>query len=312
MQFSIRPSAGSGLLAKLLGNGSLLAGVAVLLLSVRPVLVKLCYAYSVDAVTLLTLRMGLALPAFVAVALWLRRRAAPEPIRRSDWYLIALLGFVGYYLASYLDFLGLQYIPAGLGRLILFVYPTVVVIMSWGFLRRPAGARQIVALGVTYAGLALVLGETARIHDQAHLLLGSVLVFASAVSYSIYLVIGSQVVQRVGALRFTAYATIVASGLCIIQFALMRPWSALAVPSAVWAYSALMAIGCTVIPLFLTAEALRRVGANQVAIIGALGPVTTIAFGAVGLDERLGWIQLLGSAIVLAGVLLVTTGNRQR
>ncbi len=283
-----------------------------MLLSVRPVLVKICYQVGVDPVTLLTLRMGLAMPAFVAVAVWLRRRGGAAPVSGADWKLIVLLGFLGYYLSSFLDFLGLQYIPAGLGRLILFAYPTLVVMLSWLLYRRRTGLREAGALTLTYAGLALVLGGTiTQGASPEHLALGASLVFVSSISYSLYLVIGSRLIQRVGSMRFTAYASIVASLFCLVQFALTRTVAALDLPPTVWWTALAMAIGCTVIPLFLTAEALRRVGASQVAIIGALGPVTTLAFGFIGLDEPLGLIQAAGALVVLAGVMLVTTGAQR-
>ena len=231
--------------------------------------------------------------------------ASCTPISRRDWWGSLFLGFLGYYFASFVDFLGLQYIGAGLGRLIQFLYPTVVVVLSWAFLRKCAGAREILALAVTYAGIALVFGPALG-GQHENFPLGAALVFAGAVSYAIYLVLGGQIIQRVGAMRFTAYALLIASALCIAQFLVLRPLAALALPWQVYACAIAMALLSTVLPTFMTAEALKRIGANQVAILGALGPVSTIFFGFVGLDERMTALQLAGTALVLGGVVLVS------
>jgi drug/metabolite transporter (DMT)-like permease len=216
-----------------------------------------------------------------------------------------LLGFLGYYLASFLDFLGLQYISAGLGRLVLFLYPTITVLLSALLLGKFVSRRDVVALVISYSGLALVLSQGFA-GENRNLLLGATLVFGSALSYAVYLVKSSQVVTRIGSMRFTAYATSVASVLCILQFLLLRPLSALDLPLQVYALAIAMAVGCTVLPVFVTSEALRRIGANQVAIIGAAGPVTTIFLGWVGLEEGMSLLQIAGAALVLAGVSLVT------
>jgi drug/metabolite transporter (DMT)-like permease len=285
--------------------GVAMAIAGVVCFSLRPVLIKLAYGYVVDPITLLALRMIFSLPFFLAAAAWVGRDAARAPIARRDAWAILVLGFVGYYFASFVDFLGLQYISAGLGRLILFVYPTLVVILSAAFLHKRPSARELVALGVTYAGIALVMANAAKGANR-DLALGAALCFASAAGYAVYLVASSQVVQRVGSMRFTAYAMSVASGFCIAQFLLLRPLSALSMPGQVYALAVAMALLATVLPVFITSEALRRIGANQVALFGALGPVTTLFFGWMGLDEVMTPVQLAGAALVLAGVALVT------
>jgi drug/metabolite transporter (DMT)-like permease len=249
--------------------------------------------------------MLFSLPFFLAAAAWAGRGERREPSVRRDAGAIVFLGFIGYYFASFVDFLGLQYISAGLGRLILFLYPTIVVLLSLAFLRKRPAGRELVALALTYSGLAVVMGRAVD-GTNANLPLGAALVFASAAGYAVYLVAGSQVVRRVGSLRFTAYAMTVASAFCIGQFLLLRPLSALDLPRPVYGLAVAMALVSTVLPVFITSEALKRIGANQVALVGALGPVTTIFFGWVGLDERMTPIQLAGAALVLSGVLLVS------
>src|SRR5579871_937 len=216
--------------------GVAFAACGVVLFSIRPILIKLSYAYVRDPVTLLALRMVFAVPFFIAVAWWIHRASPRTTLTPRDVLAIGLLGFLGYYLASFLDFLGLQYVSAGLGRLILFLYPTMVVLMGWLFLRQRAGRRELVALVATYVGLAIVLaGNVAARRDT--LLLGTALLLGSAFCYAVYLVVGAQVVRRVGSLRFTAYATIVASVLCVLQFVLVRPLTALDLPLPVYGYA---------------------------------------------------------------------------
>lgn len=271
----------------------------------RPVLIKLGYgAAPVSATTLLFLRMALSLPFFAAVAWWLRNE---PPLARRDWAGIVGLGFLGYYLASLLDFIGLQYIPAGHGRLIMFLYPTLVVILSALFLgKRPTG-RELAALAVTYTGIALVLSHQLGAPSENRLFfVGASLVFASAMCYAVYLVTGSQLIKRVGSMRFTAYTMIVSTVPAVIQFGVLEGPAALVLPGIVWIYAILLATACTVLPVFLVAESLKRIGASQFALIGALGPVTTVLADFMLLEGKLSALQLLGGALVIGGVLLVT------
>ena len=271
----------------------------------RPVIIKLGYAAApVSATTLLFLRMTLSLPFFAAVAWWLRGGPA---LARRDWAGIVLLGFLGYYAASLLDFLGLQYISAGLGRLIMFLYPTLVVILSAIFLAKRPSRREIGALALTYLGIALVMSQRLGAGPEARaFLLGAALIFGASTCYAIYLVTGAELVKRVGSMRFTAYTMIVSTVPAVVQFALLERPSSLALPGQLWIYAAILALGCTVLPVFLVAEALRRIGASQFALIGALGPVTTVAADFALLDGRLSPVQVLGGALVIGGVLLVT------
>ncbi len=276
-----------------------------MLFSLRPGLIKYAYAYATDPITLLALRMGFSLPFFIVIAWWIERTQPARKLSARDWWDIAFLGFIAYYAASFLDFLGLQYVAAGVGRLIMFLYPTVVVLLSWLWMKRPPGKRQLVAVTMSYLGLVLVFYE--RLDQQhASFFLGAALVFAAAVSYAIYLVMGTEVIKRIGSLRFTAYSMIVASLICLAQFIALRPLSALTLPMPVYWSAIIMAVGSTVIPIFMTSEALKRVGANRFAVMGMLGPITTIAFGYVGLEERLTPLQCAGAIAVMIGVLIVT------
>ncbi len=289
--------------------GLLLAAIGVLFFSLRPILIKLASGYAQDPITLLALRMAFSAPFFAVVAVWSNRRSTLKPLSRRDLALVVLLGLLSYYAASFLDFLALQYISAGLGRLLLFLYPTIVVLLSALVLARPVSRRELLALGLTYAGLALVLVQS--MHGSGHdVLLGAALAMGSSVCYATYLVAGGQVIARVGSMRFSAYAMVAAAIACVLQFFAMRPLDALQLPPPVFGYAFVMAVFCTVIPVFLTSEALRRVGASTVAIVGALGPVSTIALGWIGLEEVMTPVQLVGVALVVAGVLAVTLKPR--
>jgi len=280
--------------------------VGVLAFSFRPILVKLAYAaYPVSPVSLLFLRMALALPFFLAIAWWLRG-IEPRPSAR-DWAGVAALGFVGYYLASFLDFLGLVHVGAGVGRLIQFLYPTLVVLLSFLFLHKRPSQRELTALASCYLGIALVVSQQLDTTPAGQaFLFGSILIFGAALCYAIYLVAGSQLVQRIGSMRFTAYSMVVATAPAVLQFLVLEPLDALDLPASVWGYAIVMATFSTVLPVFLVAEALRRIGANQFALISALGPVSVALTSSLGLDEPFGWPQALGAALVIGGVLLVS------
>jgi drug/metabolite transporter (DMT)-like permease len=282
--------------------GLALAIGAVLCFSLRPVLVRLAYRHAQDPVTLLALRMAFSLPFFGLAAAWQGRRSGSPPLERRDMALVAALGFIGYYLASFFDYLGLQYISAGLGRLVLFLYPTIVLLISALFLGKPIRGREIVALVLSYGGLGLAL---AGAWGGENVPLGAGLVFASAALYAVYLVGGAEVALSIGSIRFAAYATCVAGFCCLAQFLALRPLSALAIDPVVYGLSATIAVVCTVLPVFMTAEALRRIGANTVALLGALGPVAAPLWGRIGLDEPVTLPQILGGVLVVIGVSLV-------
>jgi len=287
------------------GWGMLFALGGVISFAFRPVIIKLGYeAAPVSATTLLFLRMALSFPFFAAVAVWLR---GGPPIARRDWLGLVALGFLGYYLASLLDFLGLQYVSAGLGRLIMFVYPTIVVILSAVFLAKRPTRREVGALALTYAGIALVMSAKLGAGPEQRLfLLGAALVFGASTCYAIYLVTGSQLVKRVGSMRFTAYTMMVSTVPALVQFAVLESPESLELPGRVWLYALLLAVACTVLPVFLVAEALKRIGANHFALIGALGPVTTVLADFLFLEGALTPLQLVGGALVIGGVLLVS------
>lgn len=279
--------------------------------SFRPILVKLCYAaYPASPVTLLFLRMTLSLPIFILVAWLLSRQKAGGkriPLAPRDWAQVAGLGFVGYYMASFLDFLGLQYVGAGIGRLISFLYPTMVVLLSLLFLKKRPAPREIAALVITYAGIALVVsGQIAGTPNDRLFVFGVLLCLANALSYAVYLVAGGELTRRIGSMRFTAYTMIAATVPAVVQFVVIEPFAALRLPGQMWWYVLLMVVFATIVPVFLAAEALKRIGANQFALIGGVSPVVTVFAAAIGLEEPVTFLQVAGSILVISGVLLVS------
>jgi len=283
-----------------------LAIVGTLVFSFRPILVKLIYiTYPASAVTVLFLRMAISLPFFLVVAWWLRH---DEPrLTRRDWAGLVALGFIGYYAASFLDMLGLKYVGAGVGRLILYLYPTLVLLISFLFLHRKPTPRQLGALVITYAGVTLILASQAHGGAEGRLFVfGATLVFGSSLFYATYLVASAELVKRVGSMRFTAYSMAVATLPAVVQFFALEPLSALDLPGRIWLYAFLLGTFCTVLPLFIQAEALKRIGAAEFALIGALGPVSVAITSALGLDEQFTAVQALGGALVIFGVLLVS------
>ena len=288
--------------------GPVCAVLGVLGFSFKAILIKLAYAWHpVDAVTLLALRMLFSAPFFVAMAWWAGRRPAARPITRRDWRALLWLGFIGYYLASLLDFMGLVYITAALERLVLFLYPTLVVLLSAVLRGRPITRRAMLALLLSYAGIAFVFVHDLSFGgDTAALWRGGALVLTSALAYAFYLVDAGDVIARMGSLRFIAWAMLVSSVFVLAQFAFTRDLALLRVPTSIYGLSLAMAVFSTVLPTWLIAEAIRRLGANTASLIGSLGPVFTIGLGALMLGEAVHAIQLVGAALVLFGVALVT------
>lgn len=289
----------------LLGLSSALVGA--ILFSAKAIVAKLIYRYHVDAVTLINFRMLFSLPFFAVIAYWQSRGA--EPLANTDRWRIALLGLLGYYLASFLDFLGLQYISAGLERLILFLTPSFVLLISVFFLKRSVSRLEWLALIVSYAGIVLVFYHDVQVGGST-VVLGSVLVLGSAISYALYLLMSGELVARVGTTRLVAYAMCVASAACILQFFLLKPVGELIQPAEVYGLSLFNAIFCTVLPVFMTMYAVARIGAPTASLAGMIGPVSTLFLAAVILAEPITGIQIAGTALVLAGVYLLSRKKR--
>ena len=295
-------------------TGLLLAILGSIAFSGKAIIVKLAYRYGVDAVTLIMYRMLFALPIFAVMAWWASRGKAA--LTRNDWLGVLGLGFSGYYLASFLDFAGLAYISAALERLILYLNPTLVLLLGWVLYKKPMSARQVGAMALSYAGILLVFGHELNFdgaivgnnagNTESNTTWGAMLVFASAVSYAIYLSYSGEMVQRLGAQRFVGLATTVACLLCIAQFLLLRPLSSMGVaPQVIW-LSVLNATLCTAVPVLAVMMAIERIGAPLAAQTGMIGPMSTILMGVFILGEPLNAWIMAGTALVLSGVYWVS------
>ena len=290
-----------------LTSGLLLAAVGSIAFSGKAIIVKLAYRHGVDAVTLLMLRMLFAFPLFLIMAWWAGRGKAS--MTRQDWFGIVGLGFTGYYLSSYLDILGLEYISASFERLILYLNPTLVLVLGWWVYQRQISPRQVVAMGVSYSGVLLVFAQEVS-WTGTNVWLGSGLVFCSAVTYAGYLTYSGQLVQRLGSLRLAGWASSAACVFCLMQFALFRPLSLEGVATQVLGLSLLNAIACTVLPVLLVMMAIERIGPGLTAQIGMIGPMSTVSMGVLLLDEPFnGWI-IAGTILVVSGVFWVTRAAR--
>ena len=279
--------------------GFVMAALGAVAFSGKAIIAKLAYRYGVDAVTLLMYRMLFSLPFFVLMAWWAGR--GKPVLTQRQWVAVFGLGFSGYYLASHLDFLGLQYISASLERLILYLNPTLVLMLGWMLYGRRIGLRQALAMAVSYSGVLLVFGHEASFEGSATAI-GGVLVFGAALSYAVYLIFSGEFVKQLGSLRLVGLATTVACVLCIAQFVLLRPMSAANVAPEVINLSVFNAVLCTVVPVLLVMMSIERIGAGLASQFGMIGPMSTLLMGAYFLDEPLNMWVGVGTVLVLLGV----------
>jgi drug/metabolite transporter (DMT)-like permease len=299
--------------------GLALAVTGAVAFSGKAIVVKLAYRYGVDAITLLMYRMLFSLPFFLAMAWWAGRRVGkgenennpPRRLERKDYWAVVGLGFSGYYLASFLDFLGLQYISASLERLILYLNPTLVLLLGLILFGRRLSWRQLGGVGLSYAGVILALSHEFQLEGR-NVWAGSLLVFVSAISYAIYLVYSGEWVKRLGSVRLVGWSSSIACMLCIAQFLLTKPLSALVVPFPVYYLSLINALFCTVIPVLLVMMAIGRIGAGLASQVGMIGPVSTFYFAHLFLDEPFGLWAGAGAALVLTGVAWASRASPSR
>jgi drug/metabolite transporter (DMT)-like permease len=286
--------------------GVLILVVANVCFSAKAVLVKLLYRYGVDVESVIALRMLLAFPFYFGIAWYLYRRTENVRLTRREWLAISGLGILSYYVSSMLDFWGLQYVTAGVERLVLYTYPTLVLLLSAVLFHRRITRAQVGALALTYFGVFLVFAAEKGLGDQRDLVRGGLLVFGCAVTYSFYVVFTGHYAQKVGSAKFTCYAVMAATIPAVLQSFWHNRLDIFHFPAPVYTLSAWLAVVATVIPTFLIVEGIRRVGANNSGIIGFVGPVATIGLGYVFLGEPVTWMQLAGTAVVLLGIALLT------
>ena len=294
--------------------GLILVLFAAFSFSAKAVIIKVAYGYGtqVTPIVLMASRMAMALPFFIVAIYIIERRNDHAPLSAGDKRRLVGLGVIGFYLAAYFDFLGLNYISASLERLILLLYPTFVVLLSAFFLRRAITAREAVSLIISYVGIVIVFYEELTIAGQ-NTLLGSAFILASAAAFAIYLFGSGEMVKRLGAMRFTAYAMTIACLATLIHFGIQYDDAVTQLPTEVYGLALLMAVLSTVIiPTFLMNAGIHHLGASHAAIISALGPVMTIFLAYLILNEQLTTVQCLGAGLVVVGAFVVSNRAKKR
>lgn len=286
------------------GLGVLMAITGIVMFSAKAIMVKLGYRYDVDTVTLLLLRMTFALPVFAFISYRETKKVLSYKPGKKDFFVVFGLGFVGYYLSSYFDFYGLQFISASLERLILFVYPTLVIVISMLALKKHATKIQIYAILITYFGVFIAFADDLSV-DGDGLWVGTISIFLSALTYAIYLVGSGAMIPKLGAVRFTAYAMTVSCLMVMLHYVVTNSFEVLHQPWEVYALGFTMAMVSTVIPSFLISSAIKRLGASNFAIYGSLGPISTIILAVIFLGERIDIYQIIGTVVVIVGVSVI-------
>lgn len=287
--------------------GFVITFLGAVLFSTKAIIVKSAFAKTeVDALTLLTLRMIFSLPFYLMAAFLVSSKEGNIKLSIKQWTTVVLLGLFGYYLSSLFDFVGLQYISAGLERLILFLYPTFVVFINIGVFKQRISPVQKLALVLTYAGIVLAYIGELRIDTQnPNFYWGSFLIFLCSITYAVYISGSGRIIPIVGGTKFTAYVMLASTTGVFIHFFLQGSYEELKSGAGSWGYGILLAIVATVIPSFMISNGLKRIGSNNVAIISGIGPVSTIIQAHFILGEKIFAAQIIGTILVIAGVLLI-------
>jgi drug/metabolite transporter (DMT)-like permease len=285
----------------------LISALSAICFSTKAIVVKLAYRDTdVDTITLLALRMLFSLPFFIGAAIFTSRKESNVRFTPRQWFNVAVIGLLGYYVSSFLDFVGLQYVSAGIERLILFIYPTFVVIISTMF-KVSVTRRQVAALVITYGGLLIAYISEARVNiADPNFFFGSLCIFICAITFAIYIAGSGRLIPSIGSVKFNSYAMSFACLGVLTHFALTSDVLLWDLSPEVYGYSAFMAIISTVIPSYLVSIGLKRLGANNTAIISSLGPISTILQASYFLDEKVSGLQWLGTLCILVGILMIS------
>lgn len=288
--------------------GAILVFLGAVFFAGKAILVRYNFIhYHADAVSLLALRMLFSAPFYLVILFFQNRKQEDVPkLSRKEWIWMLLIGLVGYYLASIFDFWGLSYVTAAIERIVLFVYPTIVVILSGIFLNKKIQKIQYIALVITYIGVFIAFVPDLQIGMQKNVIIGASLVFLSAFTYALYLMGSGEMIPRVGPQRFTCYAMLISTGMVVIHYWVSVGHGLFSLPMEVYGLSIVMAIFTTVIPSFMISEGIRRIGSSNASIIGSIGPVATIVMASSFLGEKINVWQVIGTIIVLGGVLMIS------
>ena len=285
-------------------NGWLMAVMGTALFALKSIFIKLAYAQGVDTVTLLTLRMLVAAPFYVLTLVWLLRQATTVKPLPKELLVVMTLGFMGYYLSSWLDMQALNYISAQLERLTLYTYPIMTTLLGWLLLREKITSRIVLALVLTYGGVLLLYAHEAKL-GGLNVSLGVLLVVAAALIFAFYVVLSKRLIGQLGSQLFTSIAMLASTLFVFIHFLLTHPLHALWVSSTAWGYALVLGVFSTVLPSFMVNEAIARIGAARTSIVGTAGPIMTIGLAVLLLGEPFGWWHLAGMLLVIAGVSLL-------
>ncbi|TGL62010.1 DMT family transporter [Leptospira ognonensis] len=291
-------------------NGAILVLIGAILFSAKAVVVKLTYQFPLGAVTSLFFRMLFAFPFLVWIAYREEKKEGATRIERKEWISVISMGIVGYYLASLFDFVGLQYITAGLERIILFVYPTLVVVLSFFFLKTKIHFKEIFSLLLTYTGVGIAYSQDLKVGETKDVTLGAFFILLSALTYAIYLMGSGKMIPRLGAKRYTAYALAISSLVVFLHFALFGRYEELIQPFEFYILAFFMGTVNTVLPAIFVSEGIERVGSKAAAIIGSVGPMSTLFLAYWFLGETITFFHIIGTVFVLSGVFLI--GNQKK
>ena len=291
--------------------GAIFALMAAICFSTKAVLVKLVYLYDVDVYTALMLRMVFSLPFFIVIAWMNRTEPKAADLNKKDYYLLVAMGILGYYLSSLFDFIGLKYISTGLERLIVFIYPTIVVIIGAIIFKKKIQRNELFSLLLTYIGVLFVFYHDIWSTSKPNGVLGATFVFMSTITYAAYLVGSEKLIARFGVKRFTCYAMIVSSIAVIIHCLVVNGFASLSYPWEVYALSILMALLSTVLASLLLSQSIEMIGSGKTSIIGSVGPISTITLAYFFLGETITIFEVLGTILVLAGVMTVSAYSKK-
>lgn len=286
--------------------GAAFVFISAIAFSAKAIFIKLAYAYSVDAVTLMALRMLIATPFFIVLAVLASQDKTTHTLNRRDWISIIALGLAGMYLSQLFDFLGLEHVSASMERTILFLYPTFVVVITAVLARKAVGKRELIALALSYAGVILVAAHEISFDNSADTFMGAGFVLISAMTYACYLVGSGPAIHKLGMQRFTGYTMVVSCIAVLTHFSASHAISSLKLPMQVYVLGLAMAIVSTVLPMMLLNAGIKKIGGSKASLISSVGPVSTLLLAVVFLNEAITVKQIIGTGLVLAGVLTIT------
>ena len=288
-------------------QGFIYAMLGAILFSSKSIVIKFIYEYGVDATTTLGFRLLMAMPLFAAVALFQMykvRHGELKPLSVKNSLKLIVLGFFGYYLASLLDFASLKYISVSLERLILLLTPTFVLMFSVLFFKKKVSQRQLISLLISYVGVLIVFVQDFSL-GGSDIILGSLLVLGSAISYSCYVMGAGELIREVGSTRFVAYAMLVSTFCILIQLFLMHGIDWIAQPLPVYNWSLVHAIFNTFIRTFMLMWSVERIGAPLSTQLGLIGPISLLFLAWLFLDDPITVWDWVGTLIVLSSLYIL-------